>query len=145
MKLFFDTSSLFKLYHQEEGTKELESIFLEESISHIYLSEITKIEFASTIWKKVRTNEITIQQAENTLILFESDFGKYNFIFIDSIITEQARNLMTKYGIDGLRTLDSIQLSTCVLLAKHVDYFLTADKLLKKFVEREGLKTEILE
>jgi len=28
MKIYLDTSSLFKLYHQEDGTEELENFFL---------------------------------------------------------------------------------------------------------------------
>ena len=141
MKIFLDTSSLFKLYHHEVGTEELEKIFSEAKVTHIYLSEISKVEFTSTIWKKVRTEEITKEQAEITLELFESDFEKYNFITTDSLVLEQARNLNTKYGIEGLRTLDSIQLSTCISLKKNVNRFYSADKLLMLLIEREGLPT----
>ena len=143
MKIFLDTSSLFKLYHQEVGTDELENLFSQVKITHVFLSEITKIEFTSPIWKKVRTTEITTTQAKVTLELFENDFEKYNFVATDSLVLEQARNLTTKYGIEGLRTLDSIQLSTCISLAKEVDIFYTADKLLKTLIEQEGLATEM--
>lgn len=141
MKIFLDTSSLFKLYHQENGTKELEDVFVKSKITHIYLSEIPKVEFTSTIWKKVRTKEITSEQAKITAGHFESDFEKYNFIATDSLILEQARNLTTKYGIVGLRTLDSIQLSTCILLMKQVDKFFSSDNLFNSLLEKEGLKT----
>ena len=143
MRIFLDTSSLFKLYHQELGTDELESVFSKEEITHIYLSEISKVEFTSTIWKKVRTKEITTNQAEKTLELFENDFEKYHFVALDSLIVEQARKLTTKYGIEGLRTLDGIQLATCILLENTADIFLTADKLLKILIQAEGLKTEM--
>jgi predicted nucleic acid-binding protein len=143
MKIFLDTSALFKLYHQETGTEELESVFLKSKITHIYLSEISKVEFTSTIWKKVRTKEISSDQAKITAELFESDFEKYNFISTDSLIIEQAKNLTTKYGIEGLRTLDSIQLSTCKVSEKQVDIFLTSDKLLNTLIEREGLITRM--
>lgn len=53
MKIFLDTSSLFKLYHEEKGSEELEKLFSQGNITHIYLSELTKVEFTSTIWKKV--------------------------------------------------------------------------------------------
>lgn len=142
MKIFLDTSSLFKLYHQESGTEELEELFLRNKITHIYLSEITIVEFTSTVWKKVRTKDITADQATKTLLLFDSDLKKYNFVSTDSLILEQARNLSTKYGIEGLRTLDSIQLSTCVTLSKHVDSFFTADKLLNTLMKAEGLKID---
>jgi len=143
MKIFLDTSSLFKLYHQEEGTDELEDDFENIKVTHIFLSEVTKIEFSSTIWEKVRTKEITLKQAEITLKLFESDFEKYNFFSTDSLVLEHARNLVTKYGLQGLRTLDSIQLAACIILAGQVEVFYTADKLLKTLIESEGLKTSI--
>ena len=102
MKIFLDTSSLLKLYHEEEGTEELETVFSQAKITAIFLSEIAKIEFTSTIWKKVRTKEITVEQAETTLGLFENDFAKYDFIATDSLILERARNLTTKYAVEGL-------------------------------------------
>ena len=52
MKIFLDTSSLVKLYHQEAETNEIEKIFNTQKLTHIFLSEISKIEFASAIWKK---------------------------------------------------------------------------------------------
>ena len=112
MRIFLDPSSLFKLYHREFGTEELELVFSANSITTVFLSEISKIEFASTIWKKVRTNEISELEAQTTLEMFESDFAKYTFVVTDSIIIEQARILVSKFGTPGLRTLDSIQLST---------------------------------
>ena len=38
MKIFLDTSSLFKLYHEEEGTEELEKVFSQAKITEIFLS-----------------------------------------------------------------------------------------------------------
>jgi len=141
VKVFLDTSSLIKLYHKENGTKELQSLFLESKIIQIFLSEITKVEFASTIWKKIRTKEVSLDNGILILNLFEEDLINYHFIMIDGLLIEQARKLMLSYGIEGLRTLDSIQLSTCVSLKNEVDLFLTSDKLLNKLIEREGLNT----
>ena len=45
MKIFLDTSSLFKLYHKETGTGELEELFSTVRITTIFLWEIAKIEF----------------------------------------------------------------------------------------------------
>lgn len=143
MKIFLDTSSLFKLYHDEEGTKDLELLFSKVKITEIYLSEITKVEFSSTIWKKVRTKEITIKQAEETLMLFALDFERYNFVPTDNLILNQAITLIQKHGKVGLRTLDGVQLSTCLSLKNQADAFFTADKLLHFLISEEGLKTEI--
>ena len=142
MKIFLDTSTLFKLYHRETDTAELELLLSTIKITNIFLSEITNVELTSTVWKKVRTKEITVAEAQLTLDFFESDFAKYIFIATDSIIIEQARALTSKYGQQGLRTLDSLQLSTAVSLIQQADLFLSADKLLKSLYEMEGLPTE---
>ncbi len=46
MKIFLDTSSLFKLYHRETDTADLELVFSTIKITNIFLSEISKIEFS---------------------------------------------------------------------------------------------------
>ena len=92
--------------------------------------------------EKVRTKEITKSEARETLTFFENDSSKYNFVATDSLIIEQARNLTNQFGKEGLRTLDSIQLSACVELENQVDIFFTADKLLKRLLNLKGLPTE---
>jgi len=141
MKIFLDTSSLFKLYHREADTAVIEKLFTESKITNVYLSEITKVEFTSTIWKKVRTKEISELEAKTTIGLFETDIRKYTFIATNSLIIEQANILTSKYGLQGLRTLDSIQLSSAIASKFEVDLFITSDKLLKSLLETEGLNT----
>ena len=51
--------------------------------------------------------------------------------------------LLTKYRIEGLRTLDSIQLATCVALRHEADLFLTSDNLLQTLLQKEGLPAEL--
>lgn len=144
MKIFLDTSSLFKLYHYEADTKIIEQIFSDVNVTNVYLSEITKVEFVSSVWKKVRTKEITAQEAAITLQLFDEDNSKYTFVATDSIILEHAKNQTTKYGLKGLRTLDSIQLSSAISLKAIVGLFVTSDNLLKSLLNEEGLQTETI-
>ena len=96
MKIFLDTSSLFKLYHREADTEALELLLSTKNVTDIFLSEITKVKFVSTSWKKVPTTEIAATEAQVTLNLFESDVIKYTFIATDSIIIEHARVLTSK-------------------------------------------------
>jgi len=49
MTIYLDTSSLFKLYYNEQGTEELDELFVNNNIEKIILSGISKVEFASTI------------------------------------------------------------------------------------------------
>ena len=142
MKIFLDTSSLFKLYQVEEGTTELFNFINSKTTTTIFLSEISKIEFSSTIWKKVRAKQTSVESATETLKLFILDSEKYYFTPTGNLVIDQASSLITKYGLDGLRTLDSIQLSTCLSLKNEVDIFITHDKLLKSLLEKENLNTD---
>jgi hypothetical protein len=51
-----------------------------------------------------------------------------------------AKNLVTKYGVQGLRTLDSIQLASVVSVKFDVSFAVTADNLLRTFIKLEGIK-----
>ncbi|MBI4648309.1 MAG: type II toxin-antitoxin system VapC family toxin [Bacteroidia bacterium] len=142
MKIFLDTCALFKLYHSEDGSEEIENIFIKNKVSALFLSEITKIEFTSTVWKKVRMVEITEKQAKELIQLFENDKSKFTWIQIDNKVISQTTELIAKYGKQGLRTLDSLQLATAVILKNQVLISKTTDKLLNQFFESEGLLTQ---
>ncbi len=141
MKIFLDTSSLVKLYHEENDTIIIENIFNSFDIEAVFLSKLTKIEFLSTIWKKVRIKQMSATEAKDITKVFELDLLKYNFVPTNNLIVEQSINLIAKYGINGLRTLDSLQLSTAVFLKNEVDLFITSDKLLNEFFKQESLPT----
>ena len=140
MKVFIDTSSLFKLYHYERGTEELMNLFTEASIEVIYLAEITKIEFSSVVWKKCRKNEIDEWTSIQLIEKFDHDAGKYNYIPESQLLKLKARGLIGKHWRKGLRTLDSIQLASALKVKNKIDLFLTSDNLLSEVSEREGLK-----
>lgn len=143
MNIFLDTSSLFKLYHNEFDSQSIDKIFSTITVKNIYLSLLSKLEFSSTVWKKVRKKEISEDEAISIIETFELDFEKYIFISINSKVLTKAVNLISNYGLTGLRTLDSIQLATSISLRDDVDYFFTSDILLKSLLEKEGLQTEI--
>lgn len=79
MNVFLDSSALFKLYHEEEGSDEMLSLFQENEIEGVFLAEITIIEFISAVSKKTRTEELTLAQAELLISSFEKDLDKYTF------------------------------------------------------------------
>lgn len=141
MKIFLDTSSLIKLYHYEDGTDLLEDFLNNYVIDEIYLSEISKIEFSSAIWKKVRTKEITLEDANFVVNCFIQDTDKFSFINIDSDLIIFAQSLLAKYADLGLRTLDSIQLASIINVRPLIEIASTADELLKRVMQIEGIKT----
>jgi len=142
MKVFFDTSSLFKLYHREDGTEELMNLFNEFGIEAIYLAEITKIEFSSVVWKKCRKNEIDERSAIQLIDKFEKDSIKFSYVPEGQSLRLKARGLIGKHWKKGLRTLDSIQLASALKVKTQIELFLTSDKLLAEISQFEGLTTK---
>lgn len=142
MNVFFDTSSLFKLYHREIGTEELMRLFDEVGIEVIYLAEITKIEFSSAVWKKCRKNEIDERVANQLIEKFDKDSVRFNYVPESQILRQNAKELIGKHWIKGLRTLDSIQLASALKVKNQIELFLTSDDLLSVISRNEGLKTK---
>ena len=141
MKIYLDTSSLIKLYHTESGTNELDNLLENRVIEEIFLSEITKIEFNSAIWKKVRTKDLTNEEASELIGSFINDYDNYSFVDLDNDLILQAKDLVTKYGIQGLRTLDAIQLASIISVKSDLSLAVTADNLLRSLINLEGIKT----
>ena len=142
MKIFLDTSSLIKLYHLEIGTDYLDKLLEDNSISEIFLSDIAKVEFTSAIWKKVRTKDLTEKEANSIIDSFEKDYTNYTFIDLDTYLIILAKDLVFKYGLKGLRTLDSFHLASILKIKSKLSFAVTADDLLKSLIKEEGIKTK---
>jgi len=137
MIAFLDTSALVKLYHEEDSSFEVETAI--SKVEEIYLSGIAELEFRSTIWKKVRTNELDRVSANTAIEAFEDDSNKYSWVEIDSESIQLSKKLLMRYGQKGLRTLDSIQLSSALALKNTDCQFITFDIRLRNFFQDEGL------
>jgi predicted nucleic acid-binding protein len=142
MKIFLDTSSLFKLYHKESGTNELMDFFNKNTIEGIFLAELTEIEFSSVIWKKCRKKEIDEKVALTLIEAFEKDSENFNVVSETNEIRKLAKKLIRKYWKEGLRTLDSIQLASIIMIRDKVDFFFTSDNLLAEIARLEKIKVK---
>lgn len=142
MRLFLDTSSLIKLYHEEEDSESFKNIIVQNSVSSIFLSELTRVEFLSALWKKRRQGELTTEIVEQMAVLFAEDASQFTFMPLNDHIVNNACGLLNKYGPDGLRSLDGIQLATAIALRDKADLFVTSDKLLGSLLVKEQLPTE---
>ena len=141
MKLYLDTSSLFKLYHNEVGTEEMDQLFSTNDITAIFLSELTNVEFFSALLKRVRMKEMSIENADEIIKLFKEDLKKYTIITVNTEVFENAKHLILKYRQDGLRALDALQLASALEVKNIATKYLTADKLLLSLFEKEDLPT----
>jgi hypothetical protein len=89
--------------------------------------------------EKVRTTEIDKACANTVIDAFKDDFNKYSWVEINFESIQSSKDLLMRYGQKGLRTLDSIQLSSAVALKNTNCQFITFDLRLRKFFQEEGL------
>ena len=139
MKVYLDTSSLLKLYHQEKDSDAVLSV-IEGGVDGIFLSEIAGLEFRSAFWRKVRERELDEKIAGEAIEYFQNDFDKFQWVALQADIIESAKSLLMKHGGKGLRTLDSLQLASAMTLKEDDCMFLTSDVLLKSLMREENLK-----
>ncbi|AMR30330.1 hypothetical protein A0256_02305 [Mucilaginibacter sp. PAMC 26640] len=142
MNVFFDTSSLTKLYHQEDDTNKLLNFLNANPGFGIYISELTTVEIYSAIFKKVRMGHLVLPEAEMFLSLVDKDFKNFNIIEIDTLLLKQAQRLVAKYGTRGLRTLDAIQLASAISQKQIIHLALTGDILLKQLLIAENFNCD---
>ena len=141
MKLFLDTSTLLKLYNEEIGSDEMKLLFSSNKIEKIYLSSLTVLEFESAIRKKMRMKQLTEEETNYVLESFNSDYDKFVWIETSEKVLQRAFILLKKYATEGLRTLDSIQLSSAIEVKNDVDLNVTYDNLLKQLFGLQGLSS----
>lgn len=139
---FFDTSALVKLYHQETGTERVEEIFA-RSQNSLVISELAAVELYSSLARKVRIGEISLQAQEEALKNFEEDCA--HRLMIDPLSTtvlRRAKELLRRYGnTKALRSLDALQVAACLTAQMKGEVaFVCADMRLLDVGTAEGLQ-----
>jgi predicted nucleic acid-binding protein len=139
---FCDTSAIIKLYHAEIGTDYMESIFSDNQCV-IMISELTLVEFDSSVSKKVRTGDITESAKNEAIKNFKKDCQDRFFVNpLDSKIIRSAGKLINRYGNKlSIRTLDALQLGSCLVEEQKGLHFVCADLRLNKICKLEGVST----
>jgi uncharacterized protein len=138
MQHFFDTSALVKLYHQEEGSKTVATLF--RSKQPVIISELSKVEFLSTVSKKYRMREINGKTYTALKNRFLSDcLDHFIVIPMVSSIIEMAVDLIDQQGKSHhLFSLDALQIATFILASEGEVKFVCADKRLSLLVKKIG-------
>jgi len=109
---FFDTSALVKIYHRETGTDTVLPIY--KSDDSIFISELSKLEFISTIHRKFRNKEIGNNILKALKEKFFADiYIRFRILPLTSLLIDIATDLIAEHGESRhLITLDAIQLAT---------------------------------
>ncbi len=142
MNLFLDTSAIVKLYNTEKETEELTSYISQSEIENIIFSEIALLEFRSALWKKFREKQLEENDLKEVIAIFSSD-TYYKIIPLSELVIKTGIELLERYGKNGLRTLDSIQLASIIIAnSKYKDLtVITFDSILQGLVSLEEITT----
>ena len=107
MRTFIDTSSLFKKYHLEEGSKKLFTI--KKNVTEIIVSHITYLEITNTAYRLYHNKKITDQELEILYRDINHDFPYYKKIPWDDKLEDHFFHWVRRYQI---KSLDTIQLAS---------------------------------
>ena len=129
-RAFIDTSSLFKKYVEERGSKKLDGLLQE--ISEIAVSPVTWIEINSVLARRLREKSLTLQQAGWLKAETQKDFQSFHRVVWNEALEEAATGFVYQRS---LSTLDAIQLAAGVL--SKADVFVTSDQRLFEQARRE--------
>ncbi len=139
MILFVDTSAILKAFQKESGTERVIELLNDEKCD-ILISELTKIEYKSALFRRFRNNEISETDLTELIANFEEYIQNVEIMEINSLTVRTAEQLLNKHGKSGLRTLDAIQFAGFELVESTNKTFVTADIRLCMVVENAGNK-----
>ena len=134
MLYFFDSSALAKLFHPEQGSRAVTSIFAEPR-NRIFTSRLALIELTSVAAIKVRTGAMTVDDASEFLDDV-ADSAKSQRFIVQRLLEEdyaRAQLLLTRHAQHHrLRTLDSLHLASALRRRDRsgIDCFVTSDRTL---------------
>jgi predicted nucleic acid-binding protein len=140
MILFFDTSALVKLFHEEEGS-EVVARLVKPKDNEIWVSELATIEFLSAIFRRLRNKEISDEQLNEAIKGFEEQIDFFNVEPLGQVILREAEFLLKRYGKKrGLRALDALQMATFSLISEKEWYFVASDEMLCEIAKDMGFQ-----
>jgi len=110
MRAFIDTSSLFKKYIEENGSKKLEDFL--KLVSEIIIAPVTILEVNSILGRRLKEKSLNPLDAKWIEKEFLHDYDYFGVVeFNDNLVRECIR-VIRKHQ---LKVLDGIQLSSAVL------------------------------
>ncbi|MGA2106323.1 MAG: type II toxin-antitoxin system VapC family toxin [Syntrophorhabdales bacterium] len=136
MIVYLDTSSLVKLYVEEEGSADVAAIL--KNARTAATSMIAYAEARAAFARRFREGSVTKRAYKSLLLSFEKDWINYLQVKVSQDLIRLAGDLAEKHALRGF---DAIHLSSAVSLMKaNVGVvFLCHDEKLQKALLREQL------
>jgi len=144
---YLDTSALVKRYAQEAGTAWVINLTDPSAGHDIYIVRIAGPELIAALFRKVRTREISQEEAVRAAANFRTDFrAQYQITEVTTSLANRAMELAEKHGLRGY---DAVHLAAAVELHTVRDrmellplVFISADNDLNMAAHAEGLVTD---
>ena len=138
MTHYIDTSALVKIYHTEAGSATVQQIY--RGTDEIAISEVSKIECLSTVYRKYREQEITHDTLLAVIAKFEADLQhRYTVLRFSLLVINEAWDVLRRFAeTRGLKTLDSLQFAFFTVYCDATTQFVCADVTLGDLVKQEG-------
>ena len=137
MILYLDTSSLVKLYMEEEESLKIETLV--RSSEATATSIISYAEARAAFARRFREKSFTSDEHNRLKAFFDKDWRNYFILNITQDMVKLAGNLAEKHALRGF---DSIHLASALILHQEVStpvVFSCFDDKLEKAAMREGL------
>ena len=129
MRLFVDTSSLFKKYVQESGSEAFGRIL--EKASELAVSPSTWIEMNNVIERRLREKHLTPEKAGWLRAEIKKDFSYFLVVVWNENLEDKAIELTHQHT---LKTMDIIQLASGALSGAEI--FVTSDRQLHRVAKK---------
>jgi len=137
MNLYLDTSSLFKLYVEEPGSRAIEA--LASRAETVHTSRVAYAEFRGSIARARRGRRVPDIAYSEALGYFENSWLTYSIREVTEPLVRLAGDLAAKHFLRGF---DAIHLASAVALQHELDEpitFSASDGRLVEAAELEGL------
>src|SRR5690554_2465192 len=141
---YIDTSTLFKRYINEPGTKKLDELFATKGA--FFISTLTIVELISNL---KRLNQVDGIIDDNTFILLKREF--FRDLDKGTIKIEAVTPLVTLTAVEFLKEtyitpIDAMQLATMAILQERLGslIFLSSDHKLIRLAVKKGYKAETI-
>jgi hypothetical protein len=137
--IFVDTSSLVKYYYPENDSDRIETLLLKTR--RIFISNLSVVEMASALMKRVRMGEMTKKDELSVWNVFLDDLqsSQFQMLVPDERHYGRAADIIRNLGAQhGIRTLDALQIAVAQSAGNVA--FLCADKVLAATAAELGMK-----
>ena len=137
MRAFIDTSSLFKKYVEETGSKKLDELL--GLVSEIIIAPITILEVNSILERRLKEKSLNSLDAKWIEKEFLRDYGFFGIVEFNDDLVRECIRVIRKHQ---LKVLDGIQLSSAIFSRPQL--FIVSDIRLFEAAKKEMQRVEFV-